>query len=257
MVSKRKNNECKSSYELQREKNIQRNEMFLISLGIENIEPKLKKSPVKRVKNEKIVIDLVPERRSKRYLPVSETKLVQLGDNGDVVESKIGFKKPKKAYDPNVVKVDNVDNFDYVSDDNNVQRIKITNSSLRDFINEKNPTHSSEISDEQLSHCVMRIRSMTTKALGTRIKMIATARGNSHYEKLLVFYYGLKATGFGIGTISNFIQLILVLLEHTRAHIISSDNAEVKADGEIFVADLLHQLEEYNNNNPSRQYKIS
>ena len=256
MVSKRKKNECISEYELQREKNIRRNEMFLISLGIENIEPKIKKSQVKRVKNEHIVIDLVPERRSKRYLSVNDTKLVQLGDNGDVVESKIGL-DPEKAYDRNDDNVNTVDNVDYVDyednvgDNRHIQRIKITNSSLRDFINKKNETHSSEISDEQLSHCVMRIRSMTTKALGTRIKMIARARGNSHYEKLLVFYYGLKASGFGIGTISNFTQLILILLEHTRTQINSYDNAEAKADREIFVADLLHQLED------SRQNKIS
>jgi hypothetical protein len=98
MVGKRKkNNEIKSSYELQREENIKRNEMFLLSLGInENIIPKVKKSPTKRVKSEKNVIDLVPERRSNRHITADETSFVQLGDNGDIVESKIGLKKLKK-----------------------------------------------------------------------------------------------------------------------------------------------------------------
>ncbi len=190
MVGKRKkNNESKSSYELQREENIKRNEMFLLSLGIsENIIPKIKKSPTKRVKNENNIIDLVPERRSKRHTTADETSFVQLGDNGGIVESKIGLKKQKKTYDRYDVVV-NIDN------DDDSERIKITNKSLRDFIDENNTVHSSEISDEQLAHCVMRIRSMTTKALGNRVKAIARARGNSHYEKLLVFYYGLKASG--------------------------------------------------------------
>jgi hypothetical protein len=191
MVGKRKkNNEIKSSYELQREENIKRNEMFLLSLGInENIIPKVKKSPTKRVKSEKNVIDLVPERRSNRHITADENSFVQLGDNGDIVESKIGLKKQKKTYDRYDVVV-NIDN-----DDDDAERIKITNQSLRDFIDENNTVHSSDISDEQLAHCVMRIRSMTTKALGNRVKAIARARGNSHYEKLLVFYYGLKASG--------------------------------------------------------------
>jgi len=188
MVRKPKN-ERKSSYELQREKNIQRNEFFLLSLGIDNVVSTLQhKSPMKRVKNEKVLIDLVPERRSKRHLPVDESTLVQLGDNGDIIENKIGLKKQKKSYNRYEVTV-NLD-----SDDDS-SKIKITNKSLREYINEKNAIHSSDISDEQLSHCVMRIRSMTARALGNRVKMIARARGNSHYEKLLVFYYGLKASG--------------------------------------------------------------
>lgn len=40
----------------------------------------------------------------------------------------------------------------------------------------------------------MRIQSMSNKALGTRIKAIARAAGKHSYEKLLVFYYALKAS---------------------------------------------------------------
>lgn len=35
---------------------------------------------------------------------------------------------------------------------------------------------------------------MSNKALGTRIKAIARAAGKHSYEKLLVFYYALKAS---------------------------------------------------------------
>ena len=45
-----------------------------------------------------------------------------------------------------------------------------------------------------IQHTVMRIQSMSNKALGTRIKAIARSAGKHSYEKLLVFYYALRAS---------------------------------------------------------------
>jgi hypothetical protein len=80
-------------------------------------------------------------------------------------------------------------------DDETVKRNKVTAKMLRETIDQTNKGHSEIISDEAITHCVYRITSMSNKALGTRIKMIARAAGQHSYEKLLVFHYALKAAG--------------------------------------------------------------
>ena len=67
-------------------------------------------------------------------------------------------------------------------------RKRITKQSLKDYIATKEET----VSDEAIAHCVMRIYSMSEKALANRIKMIARAAGKSSREKLLVSYYAME-----------------------------------------------------------------
>lgn len=94
-----------------------------------------------------------------------------LGDDG----SKIGTSERKLKTEKLNVDFDFENNFedDVDEDSEYTKRERITATSLRDFIDSMNAEYSGNISDEQISHCVYRIQTMSSKRLATRIKMIA------------------------------------------------------------------------------------
>ena len=173
-----------SAYEVLREENIARNEAFLRSMGIDEQKRKEKKQkedeskaiPRKRKVREKQPV-IQPTRRSTRG---------QASAFGDIssavaVEEVVGAPRKKAAVD-------------VLIDESDSERVHVSANSLRNLIVKTNPELMEEISDEQIVHCAHRINSMSNKALGTRIKAIARAAGSKSYEKLLVFYFGLKAS---------------------------------------------------------------
>ncbi len=58
-----------------------------------------------------------------------------------------------------------------VDDDEDTGRRKVTAKVLRQLMDKKNKAHSDEVSNEAIQHCVMRISSMSKKALSTRLEV--------------------------------------------------------------------------------------
>ena len=179
-----------SEYEIIRKRNIERNEDFLKSIGIDvnrnlnptqslrDDEPIPKKSKKKSNRNPNINIITYTEtsspirRRSSRLDP----SLKSISNNTDIEDNNDPFIKqskrvPRESYSPSI--------------DNCEERIPITSFELRQFILETNKEHNNDISNDAINHCIMRLRSMSNKALLTRLKRIVI------FEKLLVFYYAL------------------------------------------------------------------
>lgn len=203
-----------SAYEQLREDNIQRNQAFLSSLGLNDIKPVLRAKLARgRTRNDRSDDEIVedqelgegfdevdqenkkriqsrskrfrdnepqPSRRSSRHSEAAP-ELLQLDDSS---ERSVRQAKPLPSFSMEI----NVD-------DEDVGRKKVSANVLRELITSQNLEHSELISDESIVHCLYRITSMSNKALSTRVKMIARAQGKQSQEKLLVFYYGLRASG--------------------------------------------------------------
>jgi len=196
LTDKQQNSESKlSEAEILRNERIKRNDEFLKSLGLASSSSSVglpKKditAATRKKKNDKqkkeINDDEEPVRKSARRAGLSADIDTSFFSNLDGEEP---FIKMKKII---------LDDFkvDINPDDETVKRNKVTAKMLRELIDETNKEHSDLISDDAITHCVYRITSMSNKALGTRIKMIARAAGQHSYEKLLVFHYALKASG--------------------------------------------------------------
>jgi hypothetical protein len=196
LTDKQQNSEPKlSEAEILRNERIKRNDEFLKSLGLASSSVGLPKkditAAIKKKKNDKQKKDIndddeeEPLRKSARRAGLSADIDTSFFSNLDGEEP---FIKMKKII---------LDDFkvDINPDDETVKRNKVTAKMLRELIDETNKEHSDMISDDAITHCVYRITSMSNKALGTRIKMIARAAGQHSYEKLLVFHYALKASG--------------------------------------------------------------
>lgn len=195
MNNRNTNNAKLSEAEIKREERIKQNDAFLKSLGLATsstgvpvIKKEIDKSKRKKVDKQRKASfenDLEPQRKSARRAGIkAENDFIQL-NNVDNNESTIKMKRTI------------LDDFhvDVNPDDETVKRNKITAKMIRDLVDETNKEHAELISNDAITHCVYRITSMSNKALGTRIKMIARAAGQHSYEKLLVFHYALKASG--------------------------------------------------------------
>ena len=178
-----------SEYEIIRKRNIERNEDFLKSIGIDvnrnlnptqslqNEEPIFKKP--KKKSNHKVIIptetssDSSPvRRRSSRLDPnLQSNKSNNTDEDHSAQRIKQSKRVHRETYSPSV--------------DDGEERKPITEAELQQFILETNKEHYDIISNEAIHHCIMRLRSMSNKALLTRLKRIVI------FEKLLVFYYAL------------------------------------------------------------------
>ena len=186
-----------SEAEMLRNERIKRNDEFLKSLGLNATSTNLniKKADAdttKRKKEERKKKDRLddkieePIRKSARKAGL-QPDFISSAYMNNFNENKTEIKMTKIVYDEFKVDVN--------PDAETVRRNKITAKMLRELIDNTNKEHSELISDDAITHCVYRITSMSNKALGTRIKMIARAAGQNSYEKLLVFHYALKASG--------------------------------------------------------------
>lgn len=175
-----------SEYEKIRQQNIARNEEFLKNLGInvnaEQIRDTVdepythrKKSKVKIKNQENDGHDILPDsdvRRSSRLSSSQKEQKLEMYDDIGTTRSKTKISKP--VYDDEGI----------IIDDTN-ERKKVTASDLREYIKSNNQSHNEDISNDAIQHCIMRLQSMSNKALLTRLRRIVI------YEKLLVFYYAL------------------------------------------------------------------
>ena len=190
-----------SEYEKVRQENISRNEAFLKEIGLHGhgrIQASSDGKPANKPGRKRKVtqdyndqaeakedeLKLLPTRCSSRLRNVPPSTIEGLEVDGDV---RVAVKVPRKQLQ--------LEDLDITFDAFEEPRIKITAVMLRSFIEGISPEHSEEISNEAINHCVMRIYTMSNRALGTRMKMIARAAGQHSYEKLLVFHYALALSG--------------------------------------------------------------
>lgn len=140
----------------------------------ENVTSGVKRAANRRVKKDvepfEDTAQLTEVRRSKRVrnIPaeaVTVADMLQLTNKDDARE----YKRAHRNIDFNEELIENVQ----VDDDDDVRRSPITNARVRQLIDQINPDHSDMISDKELGHCVMRVQSMTNRALGNRLKMIS------------------------------------------------------------------------------------
>lgn len=173
-----------SEYERVRADNIARNQRFLAELGLSANAPiRRARSPLARP----------PERggnkRKRGSLPENalrrSTRSSKKGE--DTGESK---EEVRKSAEHDFIVHDDEDDDEYQE-----TRKKISAKELRKVITESSEGHDAEISNQAIVHCIDRINSMSEKALRSRIKTIARAKGKNAREKLLVFQYALQETG--------------------------------------------------------------
>jgi hypothetical protein len=105
-------------------------------------------------------ISEVEVRRSKRVRGVTANNDLEVDEHDNTVLVRVPYKPVR---DTGFVEID---------DEESVRRTPITARLVRDVIAASNDDHDEIITDEQLQHCVLRIQTMSNKALGTRIKMI-------------------------------------------------------------------------------------
>jgi len=184
-----------SEAEILRNERIKRNDDFLKSIGLStdtstfsskkdtNTDNKTKKKKVEKIKKDNEINEEEPVRKSARKAGIQPEFI----ENSNYDESKSSINMQKIVLKDFKVDIN--------PDAETIKRNKITAKMLRETIDQTNKEHSEIISDEAITHCVYRITSMSNKALGTRIKMIARAAGQHSYEKLLVFHYALIAAG--------------------------------------------------------------
>ena len=162
-----------SEYEKVRNRNIARNNTFLLELGIDPACKTKKQCPAKargllgpvkctRKMQKKKMENAKPIRCSMRIKGVKEEK-------GEIKGETEG-------------------------EDEDGRR-NVTAASLRKFIDTANARHGKIISDQAIVHAVTRLKSMSLKALGSRTRAIARAAGQHSQEKLLVTMYAMKASG--------------------------------------------------------------
>lgn len=210
-----------SEYEELRISNISRNEEFLRSLGLHDSnssrsysltdsrhDSRCRKSSITKsnqCRKSSKSLQVLVTRRSKRIMPKNnddrdDNNFIELSHKNTAIQTAV---MPKQSRIVDSSLSDGCNTQIYCTDEMcDHTRIKINRDSLRLFIDNLNAEHSSKISDEQLSHCIMRIQSLSNKRLGTRVKMIARAAGKSSNEKLLVFYYALRASGLDCLSVS-------------------------------------------------------
>ena len=177
-----------SEYEKVRAENIARNERFLAKLGLYYPSTKEKLRPTERCekKRKRLQNDTTNEKELRR-----STRNTKNG-NGVKVEGEMKEEKRRsKSTTHDFIVSDDCD------DANEYQetRKKISAKGLRNAIEQSNNTHSAEISNQAIVHCIDRLYSMSEKALESRIKTISRAKGKNAREKLLVFHYALQEAG--------------------------------------------------------------
>lgn len=206
-----------SRLEILRLENIQRNEAFLASLGLDTVT-----IPIQQ--NERVVDNNISKKqnKSRRKQLTREDNSTIIGNESSSTSRRSTRLNKKSKLDNSVVRFSGEEEEDddqllvgeginsrsktkshsqrqtavsYDGDEDGTIRNPITAPSLRTFIESLNESHSEDISNSAIVHCVDRIKSMPNRALANRVKAISTGSGNTSREKLLVFYYALKMCG--------------------------------------------------------------
>eukprot|EP01031_Cornospumella_fuschlensis_P026571 gene26571-32112_t len=217
------NNEETIDYEALRLENIRRNEEYLKSIGLFNSTEKVvnkhslnKKTPSSSApksaaspqRRSKRLLGELPEiRRSKRLNSDEGGEAEQTGRRGywgweDVVQKAFavvgdGVHNAVDGYGDN--KEENAQSAEayvtYREVDISAERAPISAQQVLDCVAAACPAHLELISFEIIEHTAYRMGYMSNKQLVTRLNAITRAARKASYEKLLVFYYALLASG--------------------------------------------------------------
>ena len=211
-----------SAYEQQRLDNIARNEAFLKSIGLGDVQASIKEinrqeqlqaknndenqlrgsssSSCSRTRGKRqranADADAAPTvvRRSVR----GRTNNGTLGDDNDNGVAVGGLQRSTSARAarqlPHAAVLDGVD-VGTDADDGGKTRTRITTASLRAYIDAANVAHSQRLDDKDLAHTVYRVGYMSTVQLAKRVKDISRGAGKKSHDKMLIFYYALRASG--------------------------------------------------------------
>ena len=206
-----------SAYEKLREINILRNQELFTSLGLQAISfasshPITNTSSFFEKKRKRQYEVLLPVRRSDRVSSLvkkevdhsnaitfanrsaqTEVNMVHVKHEIDIFVNHAMKQKWQSADRPTCF--ERTPDFAVTVDDEGVTRRKLSALELRNLINETNPNHSKEISNDAIHHCLYRILSMSNCALAARLRKITKAAGKNAREKLLIFSYALCAFG--------------------------------------------------------------
>jgi hypothetical protein len=221
-----------SRLERLRQENIERNEAFLALLGLDTVTIPTTTTTT-TIQNENIYQKKQNNKSRRRQQQQQQLSSEKENNSSSSVNgnqnssssrrsSRLNKKKPKlldtsmplsseQEEDVNQFSLDNngytrvgskskgrfqTDTVSYDEDDEDgTIRNPITAPSLRTFIESLNQSHSEDISNNAIVHCVDRIKSMSNRALATRVNAISSGSGKTSREKLLVFYYALKMCG--------------------------------------------------------------
>jgi len=205
-----------SAYEQQRLDNIARNEAFLKSIGLGDVQASIKEinrreqstnndenqprgssssSSRTRGKRQRANADADAAPPGVRRSVRGRTKDGTLGDdNNDGVVGGLQRSTSARAARqlPHAAVLDGVD---VGADDGEKTRTRITTASLRAYIDAANVAHSQRLDDKDLAHTVYRVGYMSTVQLVKRVKDISRGAGKKSHDKMLIFYYALRASG--------------------------------------------------------------
>jgi hypothetical protein len=197
-----------SNYEQTRAENIRRNEQFLSTLGLQDLKKanqKRKRLKQKRDSDSESSDDqghgshrhrasrssaeLTERRKSSRINPELRVTndLVELVDDRTSEQPTLRISRPATYYYLTDEQLDTEDGS---------TRIKVTAKTLLEYISTASPEHYELVSAGEVAHCVMRLGSMSTKALANRLNMMAKSVSPKRYEKMLIFFYCLEMGNF-------------------------------------------------------------
>ena len=209
-----------SAYEQQRLDNIARNEAFLKSIGLGDVQASIKEINRQeqlqaknndenqlrgssssrsrtRGKRQRATADADAAPSAVRRSVRGRTNDGTLGDDNENGVAVGGLQRSTSARAARQLPHAAVlDGFDVGADaDDGGTRTRITTASLRAYIDAANVAHSQRLDDKDLAHTVYRVGYMSTVQLVKRVKDISRGAGKKSHDKMLIFYYALRASG--------------------------------------------------------------
>ena len=189
-----------SLFEQRRNNNIERNEAFLKSLGLDDIRCaplSYKKQQKRRGREEDEDEDDEDDNDAKKQKNVAEptrrsSRAMGIPAVGEKGPSSAAPRRAPRLYGSDLELDISID------DDDTVRRKRVSANLLREEIDQVSSVEEADVesvSNEAIQHCLMRISSMSNARLATRIKVIARAQGQHCREKLLVFHHALRLSG--------------------------------------------------------------
>jgi hypothetical protein len=197
-----------SDYEKLRQENIARNQAFLESIGLADV----KKSIAVINERDAAAIAAAPSSSSsssssygrrgvkRTARPTSDTgdikPQLRRSNRGSVpIKSENSFDEDIPRSGPGRALNSRRGTSELNVDHDAIQRKKVSAAQLRQYIEAANLDHAERLNDKDITHNAHRISYMSNQALATRIRMISSGTGKQSRDKMLIFYYGLCATG--------------------------------------------------------------
>ena len=199
-----------SDYEKLRQENIARNQAFLESIGLADVKKSI------AVINERDAAAIAAAPSSSSSSSSSKSRRGVKRTAGDGPTSDTGDIKPQlRRSNRGSVPIKSENSFDediprsgpgralnsrrgtseVNVDHDAIQRKKVSAAQLRQYIEATNQDHAERLNDKDITHNAHRMSYMSNQALATRIRMISSGTGKQSRDKMLIFYYALRASG--------------------------------------------------------------